>query len=73
MDKTDKKLAKNMRPKKKKYNPKYTKGSSDVGRRKQLMDKISHIYDTEKQPYSAATKKKLDRLMERQEGFICII
>ena len=67
MDKTDKKLAKSMRPKKKKYNPKYTKGSSDVGRRKQLRDKIAHIYDTEKQPYSAATKKKLDRLMKERD------
>ena len=68
VDKTDKKLSKSMRPKKKKYNPKYTKGSSDVGRRKQLMDKIAHIYDTEKQPYSAATKKKLDRLMKERDS-----
>lgn len=67
MDKTDKKLAKNMRPKKK-YPSKYTKGSSDVGRRKKLMDKIAHIYDTEKQPYSAATKKKLDRLMKERDS-----
>jgi len=52
---------------KKKYNPKYTKGSSDVGRRKQLMDKIAHIYETEKQPYSAAVKKKLDRLMKERD------
>ena len=68
MDKTDKSLAKNMRPKKKKYNPKYTKGSSDVGRRKKLMDKIAHIYETENQPYSAATKKKLDRLMKERDS-----
>lgn len=68
MDKTDKKLAKNMRPKKKKYPSKYTKGSSNVGRRKKLMDKIAHIYETEKQPYSAATKKKLDRLMKERDA-----
>ena len=68
MDKTDKKLAKNMRPKKKKYPSKYTKGSSNVGRLKKLMDKIAHIYETEKQPYSAATKKKLDRLMKERDA-----
>lgn len=68
MDKTDKKLAKNMRPKKKKYNPKYTKGSSDVGRRKQLMDKIAHFYETKKQPYSAADKKKLDKMMKERDS-----
>jgi len=67
VDKTDKKLAKNMRPKKKKYNPKYTKGSKNVKRRKQLMDQIAHIYETEKQPYSAAVKKKLDRLMDERD------
>ena len=63
----DKTLRDNMRPKKKKYNPKYTKGSPNVKRRKQLMDKIAHIYDTEKQPYSAAVKKKLDRLMKERD------
>ena len=63
----DKKLAKNMRPKKKKYNPKYTKGSKNVKRRKQLMDQIAHIYETEKQPYSAEVKKKLDRLMDERD------
>ncbi len=67
MDKTDKKLAKNMRPKKKKYNPKYTKGSSNVKRRKQLMDKIAHFYETKKQPYSAADKKKLDKMMKERD------
>lgn len=68
MDKTDKKLAKNMRPKKKKYNPKYTKGSSDVGRRKKLMDKIAHFYETKKQPYSAADKNKLDKMMKERDS-----
>ncbi len=67
MDKTDKELSKGMRPKKKKYNPKYTKGSKNVKRRKQLMDQIAHIYETEKQPYSAAVKKKLDRLMKERD------
>tara|TARA_R100000030_G_C3213258_1_gene113935 strand:+ start:316 stop:525 length:210 start_codon:yes stop_codon:yes gene_type:complete len=67
LDKTDKKLAKNMRPKKKKYNPKYTKGSSNVKRRKQLMDKIAHFYETKKQPYSAADKKKLDKMMKERD------
>ena len=56
-----------MRPKKKKYNPKYTKGSPNVKRRKQLMDKIADIYNTEKQPYSASVKKKLDRLMKERD------
>ena len=63
----DKTLRDNMRPKKKKYNPKYTKGSPNVKRRKQLMDKIADIYNTEKQPYSAAVKKKLDRLMKERD------
>mgnify|MGYP003115945711 FL=1 len=56
-----------MRPKKKKYNPKYTKGSSNVKRRKQLMDKIAHFYETKKQPYSAADKKKLDKMMKERD------
>ena len=63
----DKTLRDNMRPKKKKYNPKYIKGSPNVKRRKQLMDKIADIYNTEKQPYSASVKKKLDRLMKERD------
>jgi len=63
----DKTLRDNMRPKKKKYNPKYTKGSPNVKRRKQLMDKIADIYNTEKQPYSASVKKKLERLMKERD------
>ncbi len=68
MDKTDKKLSKSMRPKKKrKFNKKYTKGSPNVKRRKQLMSQIADIYDNEKQPYSAAVKKRLDRLMKERD------
>ena len=44
MDKTDKKLSKSMRPKKKrKFNKKYTKGSPNVKRRKKLMSQIADI------------------------------
>ena len=68
MDKTDKKLSKSMRPKKKrKFNKKYTKGSPNVKRRKELMSEIATIYETEKQPYSAAVKKRLDRLMKERD------
>ena len=56
-----------MRPKKKKYNPKYTKGSSNVKRRKQLMDKIAHFYETKKQPYSEAEKKQLNKMMDERD------
>ena len=68
MDKTDKELSKSMRPKKKrKFNKKYTKGSSNAKRRKELMGEIATIYETEKQPYSAAVKKRLDRLMKERD------
>ena len=63
----DKTLRDNMRPKKKKYPSKYTKGSSNVKRHKQLMDKIAHFYKTKKQPYSEAEKKQLDKMMKEKD------
>ena len=68
MDKTAKKLAKNMRPKKKrKFNKKYTKGSKNAKRRKQLMARTAEIYETEKQPYSPAVKKELKQIMDERD------
>lgn len=77
MDKTDKKLSKSMRPKKKsmpskkkkkrKFNEKYTKGSKNVKRRKQLMARTAEIYETEEQPYSAAIKKELKEIMDERD------
>ena len=63
----DKTLRDNMRPKKKKYPSKYTKGSPNVKRRKQLMDKIAHFYKTKKQPYSKSEKKQLDKMMKERD------
>tara|TARA_B100000900_G_scaffold334497_1_gene295826 strand:- start:56 stop:253 length:198 start_codon:yes stop_codon:yes gene_type:complete len=40
---------------KKKFNPKYTSGSSNVGKRKKLMTEISNIY---KQHRGTKTKRK---------------
>ena len=69
MDKTDKELSKNMRSKKKrKFNKKYTKGSSNAKRRKELMSQVAEIYDNETQPYSAEIKKKLDGLMKERDS-----
>mgnify|MGYP003110679085 FL=1 len=70
MDKTDKKLAKNMRPKKKKkrkFNKKYTKGSKNVKRREQLMARTAEIYETEEQPYRPAIKKELKKIMDERD------
>ena len=67
MDKTDKKLAKNMRPKKKKYPSKYTKGSKNVKRREQLMARTAEIYETEEQPYRPAIKKELKKIMDERD------
>ena len=58
-----------------KFNPKYTKGSKNVGERKALMSEIAAIYDKhrgtkdkrKKKGFPPAVKKKLQQLMSRRD------
>ena len=59
---------------KKKFNPKYTSGSSNVGKRKALMSEISNIYKkhrgTEKRKkkgFPPAVAARLKRLMAQRD------
>lgn len=59
----------------KKFNPKYTKGSKNVGERKKLMSEISAIYDKhrgtkdkrKKKGFPPAVAKRLKELMKRRD------
>lgn len=59
----------------KKFNPKYTKGSKDVGERKKLMAEISAIYDKyrgtkdkrKKKGFPPAVERRLKALMKRRD------
>ena len=58
-----------------KFNPKYTSGSANVGRRKQLMKQISAIYKKhrgtkakrQKKGFPPAVAAKLKRLMAQRD------
>lgn len=59
----------------KKFNPKYTKGSSNVSERKKLMSQISAIYDKyrgtkgkrKKKGFPPAVEARLKQLMKRRD------
>ena len=58
-----------------KFNPKYTRGSADVGKRKQLMQQISDIYKKhrgtkakrQKKGFPPAVAARLKRLMAQRD------
>jgi len=58
-----------------KFNPKYTRGSANVGKRKQLMKQISDIYKKyrgtkakrKKKGFPPAVEAKLKRLMAQRD------
>jgi hypothetical protein len=58
-----------------KFNPKYTRGSADVGKRKQLMQQISEIYKKhrgtkakrQKKGFPPAVEARLKRLMAQRD------
>jgi len=58
-----------------KFNPKYTKGSKNVGERKKLMSEISAIYDKhrgtkakrKKKGFPPAVAKRLKELMNKRD------
>ena len=60
---------------KKKFNPKYTSGSSNVGKRKALMSEISNIYKKhrgtkekrKKKGFPPAVAARLKRLMAQRD------
>jgi len=60
---------------KKKFNPKYTSGSSNVGKRKALMSEISNIYKKhrgtkekrKKKGFPPAVAERLKRLMAQRD------
>ena len=59
----------------KKFNPKYTKGSKNVGERKKLMSQIAAIYDKhrgtkakrKKKGFPPAVEARLKQLMKRRD------
>lgn len=59
----------------KKFNPKYTKGSKNVGERKKLMSEIAAIYDKhrgtkakrKKKGFPPAVEARLKQLMKRRD------
>ena len=58
-----------------KFNPKYTRGSADVGKRKKLMQQISEIYKKhrgtkakrQKKGFPPAVAARLKRLMAQRD------
>ena len=60
---------------KKKFNPKYTSGSSNVGKRKKLMTEISNIYkqhrgtkaNRKKKGFPPAVAARLKKLMAQRD------
>ena len=60
---------------KQKFNPKYTRGSSDVSKRKELMSEIASIYkkhrgtkaQRKKKGFPPAVEARLKRLMAKRD------